>query len=94
MLEGIKRSKPKTRDTRLPITKEFLVLILRILPFVCVSQYERKLFSAAFSVAYHGLLRVGEIAFSGIHSRHVIAISNVSILGKWSFKYQYSFFKD
>jgi hypothetical protein len=81
MLEGIKRSKPKTRDTRLPITKELLVLILRILPFVCVSQYERKLFSAAFSVAYHGLLRVGEIAFNVIHSRHVIAISNVSVSG-------------
>jgi hypothetical protein len=81
MLEVIKRSKPKTRDTRLPITKELLVIILRILPFVCVSQYERKFFSAAFSVAYHGLLRVGKIAFNGIHSRHGIAISNVSILG-------------
>jgi hypothetical protein len=81
MLEGNKRSKPKTRDTRLPITKERLVLILRILPFVCVSQYERKLFSAAFSVAYHGLLRVEEITFNGIHSRHVIAIPNVSVSG-------------
>ena len=48
---------------------------------MCVSQYERKLFSAAFSVAYHGLLRVGEIAFNVIHSHHVIAISNVSVSG-------------
>ena len=44
---------------------------------MCVSQYERKLFSAA----YHGLLREGEIAFNVIHSRHVIAISNVSVSG-------------
>lgn len=71
ILEGIKRSKPKIQDTRLPITKELLVL--RILSFLCVSQYERKLFSAAFSVAYHGLLRVGEIAVNGIHSRHVMS---------------------
>ena len=81
MLEGNKRSKPKTRDTRLPITKELIVLILRMLPFVCVSKYERRLHFTAFSIAYHGLLRVREIAFNGIHSRHFIAIANVSVLG-------------
>jgi hypothetical protein len=32
-------------------------------------------------IAYHGLLRVREIAFNGIHSRHFIAIANVSVLG-------------
>ena len=81
MMEGIKRSKPKTRDTRLPITKELIVLILRMLPFVCVSKYERRLHFTSFSIAYHGLLRVREIAFNGIHSRHFIAIANVSVLG-------------
>jgi len=80
MLEGIKRSRPKVNDARLPITKDLLMAIIRFLPFVCSSNYEIGLFQTAFSVAYHGLLRIGEIAHSGRHSRHAIRISDVSFL--------------
>lgn len=77
MLEGINRSRVKGKDPRLPITKELLQLILKFLPFVCFSCYEVKMFQAAFSVAYHGLLRIGELASGGC-SNHVISVSDVS----------------
>ena len=63
MLEGMRRSyKPK--DTRLPITSDLLVKIIKALPQVCFSNYEAALFSSAFSLAFHGFLRVGEITLS------------------------------
>lgn len=83
MLEGIKHSRPKVNDARLSITKDLLMAIIRFLPFVCNSNYEIGLFQTAFSVAYHGLLRIGEIAHSGCHSRHVIRISDVFFI-EWS----------
>jgi hypothetical protein len=38
--------------------------ILKRLPMVCSSPYEALLFAAAFSMACHGFLRVGEIVFT------------------------------
>ncbi|CAG2217183.1 unnamed protein product [Mytilus edulis] len=64
MMEGVNRTRPKIRDSRLPITKELLLLIVKILPFICSSCYAVKLFKAAFSLANHGLLRIGELAVS------------------------------
>lgn len=90
MLEGIKHSRPKVNDARLSITKDLLMAIIRFLPFVCNSNYEIGLFQTAFSVAYHGLLRIGEIAHSGCHSRHVIRISDVFFI-EWSFASQSCF---
>ncbi|VDH91304.1 Hypothetical predicted protein [Mytilus galloprovincialis] len=78
MMEGVNRTRPKIRDSRLPITKELLLLIVKILPFICSSSYEVKLFQAAFSLAYHGLLRIGELAVSNGKSAHIISISDVS----------------
>jgi hypothetical protein len=49
------------KDVRLSITSEILDKILKRLPVVCSSHYEAWLFAAAFSMAYHGFLRVGEI---------------------------------
>ena len=46
---------------------------------VCNSQYEIKLFKAAFSVAFHGLLRIDELAINNGCSRHVLLISNLAI---------------
>ncbi|CAC5389834.1 unnamed protein product [Mytilus coruscus] len=40
--------------------------------------YEVKLFKAAFSLAYHNLLRIGELAVSNGKSAHIISITDVS----------------
>jgi hypothetical protein len=77
MLEGLKRLK-KPSDSRLPITEELLDRIICNLPNVCTSFYEADLFSSAFSVAFHGLLRVGEIVLSKSWQKHqVIVIEHV-----------------
>ena len=52
MVEGLKRIN-KSKDTRLPITKEILIRIIDKLPNVCSSKFEASLFSSAFSLAYH-----------------------------------------
>ena len=59
MLDGLKRLK-KSSDTRLPITEDLLCRIVDNLPNVCSSKYEADMFSSAFSLAFHGFLRVGE----------------------------------
>ena len=78
MLEGLKRLKNPS-DSRLPITEELLDRIIRNLPNVCTSFYETDLFSSAFSVAFHGLLRVGETVLSKSWQKHqVIGIEHLS----------------
>lgn len=63
MLEGMKRLKTRA-DTRLPITPTLLEKIVSVLPGICFNIYEQKLFKAAFTLAFWGLLRVGEITYS------------------------------
>lgn len=63
MLEGYRRSKP-THDSRLPITYDILVEICAKLDAVCNSAYEATLFKAAYTLAFFGLFRVGELVFS------------------------------
>lgn len=63
MLEGYKRLRSKT-DARAPITKEILEKICKVLPHICKSVYECKLFTAAYSLAYFGLFRVSELVFT------------------------------
>lgn len=78
MLEGIKRSKDKQKDQRLPITIDLLRTIFGVLPSVCKSRYELLLFKAAFSLAFFGLLRISEVATSNGNGRHIISVSDVS----------------
>ena len=54
----------KRADIRRPITVEILVDIIRILPQICNSIYEAKLFSAVFVLAFRAFLRIGEIVES------------------------------
>ena len=56
-LEGINRLTPKTRDFRLPVTREILLNLIRVIPVVCNSSFEATLYKAAFSMAFHGLLK-------------------------------------
>ena len=63
VLEGMQRLKNRA-DTRLPITPAILQRIVSILPGICFNMYENTLFKAAFTLAYWGLFRVGEITLS------------------------------
>jgi integrase len=47
---------------------------------VCSSPYEALLFAAAFSMAYHGFIRVGEIAFTKLGQEHnILGVNDVKI---------------
>lgn len=79
MLEGLKRSK-KSKDARLPISEKLLFRIINNLKFICCSKYEADLFASAFSVAFYGLLRVGELVLNKTWQAHqVIGIENISL---------------
>lgn len=60
MMEGYRRLR-QSKDIRAPITQGVLIKICQMLPNICYNEYEERLFRAAFSLAYFGLLRVGEI---------------------------------
>jgi len=83
MADGAKRSNSKA-DTRLPITRQLLEKIIRILPSLCNSHYELKLFTAAFSLAFHGLFRIGEFAAGNKNiSDHSVQLCNVKVFNKF-----------
>ena len=78
MLERVKRSKKKNKDSRLPVTLNTLKMILKNLHLICISKYETTLFSAAFSFAYFGLCRISEIAVSKAEARHIISVNDIT----------------
>ena len=59
-MEGYKRSVGQA-DSRLPITRQMLFKIVQILQSICSSNYETKLFRAAFATAFFCLFRAGEL---------------------------------
>ena len=84
LLQGMSRL-DTLHDSRLPITLSLLHDIIRILPVVCGSQFEALLFAAAFSVAFFGFFRVGElVSSSGAGLKYVIWISNVNFIHNYS----------
>ncbi|KAK3099696.1 hypothetical protein FSP39_008146 [Pinctada imbricata] len=78
LLEGFKRTNPTT-DSRKPITLQILHKIIEILPVVCHNRYETKLFASAFTLAFHGFLRVGELAIGKGNSKDtILAINDIT----------------
>ena len=79
MLEGCSRLR-RQKDIRLPITNAVLRDICTVLPRICYSQYESKMFKAAFLLAFYGLFRIGElVAPSNMHEDKTLMFSNVSV---------------
>ena len=79
MIEGMRRLN-KQNDTRLPISQGLLLKLINALPYICSSIFEATLFSSAFSLAFHGFLRVGELVLSKRRQAHqVINIKDISI---------------
>lgn len=65
-------------DKRLPITIDLLQRVIRVLPAVCSSNFEAVLFASAFTVAYFGFFRIGELVVdSSFKLNHALDISNV-----------------
>lgn len=80
-LQGLARGNTAP-DTRYPITLPILEKLLAYLPFVCTSSFESTLFASAFSLAYFGLLRVGEFTLANsCNSRysHCIQFQHVTL---------------
>ena len=65
LLEGCRRRR-KVIDTRAPIGRSLLEKIVCLLPKVCRNSYETKLFLAAYTLAYFGLLRISELVYTSV----------------------------
>ena len=79
IVEGIKRSR-FCKDTRLPITRDLLNSILSIFLCICSSLFECSLSKSVFSLAFHGMLRVGELTVgSKCANSHRVTVNNVSV---------------
>ncbi|XP_060137775.1 uncharacterized protein LOC132593058 isoform X2 [Zootoca vivipara] len=87
-MEGWRRLQPPAADPRRPITFDLLCKIHSQLTSLCWSPYEASLFSAAFSLAYFGALRVGEVVCEdhpdgssrGIRMQDVALSSSVAVV--------------
>lgn len=75
LLKGMSKTYKRV-DIRRPITIKILADIFGILPQICNSTYEAKLFSAVFVLAFRAFLRIGETVESS-KSSHVIQKSDV-----------------
>ncbi|XP_077778984.1 integrase/recombinase xerD homolog [Podarcis muralis] len=64
-LKGWRRLQPPGDDKRRPITYDILTQIQKKLRAVCWSKYKARLFSAAYSLAFFGALRIGEVVCEG-----------------------------
>jgi hypothetical protein len=62
MLEGLRRKSPPKLNVRTPISFHLLNRLIHSLSRVCSSQYEARLFSSVFSIAYFAMLQVSELA--------------------------------
>ena len=83
LLEGTRRSQGNRKDTRLPITSSLLADIVATLHKVCTTGFEAILFTAAFTLAFHGLMRVGELAIKKGRKNHTVQIGDVKIFDKY-----------
>lgn len=80
LLDGYKRLS-SNKDSRLPISRSLLRDIISVLPNICKSGYESKLFKSAFSLCFHGMFRVSELTFKGPNfSDHAITSQNVAFV--------------
>ncbi|XP_077781463.1 uncharacterized protein LOC144327170 [Podarcis muralis] len=61
-IEGWSRWQPPRTEGRRPISYELLSQIRIKLRSICSSKFEARLFSAAYTIAFFGMFRVGEVA--------------------------------
>ena len=71
MIEGLRRTR-KRNDNSEPITHDILLQLITVLKSVCRSQYETMMFTAAFCLAFVGLLRLSEFALPHHKSKKLV----------------------
>lgn len=80
VLRGLRRDRPQS-DDRSPLTADALKQILAFLPMLVQSNYEVKLYTAAFSLCYAGFLRLAEFtSLSRSDARPPLTRKDVTIL--------------
>lgn len=77
-MKGFRRGRV-VRDTRRPVSFELLQDLVGILHRVCSSPYEVHLFTAAFSLAFFGALRIGELVSKNKRGDGGLLFSEVQI---------------
>ena len=80
MLEDMKRKNPQQSDIRASKSIGLLKRLIKSLQHIRSSHYEAYMLSAAFSLAYFGILRVSEISLknSSDESGHALKFNDVS----------------
>lgn len=71
--------KTTNADMRLPITSTVLYKIVSALKHTVSTRYEQILFRAMFTLAYHALLRVGEMTVNNNKHEHVLQLSQITL---------------
>ena len=66
--------KTKNADMRLPITSTVLYKIVSALKHTVSTRYEQILLSAMLTLAYHALMRVGEMTVNNNKHEHVLQV--------------------
>ena len=71
----------KSTDIRLPITTQLLERIIESLPGVCINTFETKLLTAAFTLAFFGFFRIGEITASkrGANTSFIVNVNDIQL---------------
>ncbi|XP_075065752.1 uncharacterized protein LOC142152726 [Mixophyes fleayi] len=81
-LKGWARTRLLQADARLPITDNILDQLIGTLGWIAVDEYEKTLFSVAFSMAFFGAFRVSElVAKSRGHQESGLQAEHVSLCG-------------
>lgn len=89
MLQGASKLS-SVPDTRLPITKDVLMKFYNSCEYTCSSFYDKVLFRTMFVTAFHGFLRIGEIAGVGSHvilAQHIQLVNDSYSITFHSFKH-------
>nr|XP_028586321.1 uncharacterized protein LOC114597557 [Podarcis muralis]XP_028605271.1 uncharacterized protein LOC114606843 [Podarcis muralis] len=79
LIAGWRRSHPPIPDKRRPVTIEILQTIWDALPSICWSNYEVRLFRAAFSLAFFGALRIGECVGTLSPHRRGLSVADINL---------------
>lgn len=79
MMAGAKRLS-STHDIRLPITKPVLHTLISAVSKVVTRLYEQRLLTCMFSLAFHGFLRIGEIAAKSVQDApNVVQLDDIHL---------------
>lgn len=69
-------------DSRHPVSFDLLQELVGLLPGVCTSNYEVRLFTVAFSLAFFGALRIGELVSKNRSGAGGLQLNDVTMSGE------------